>query len=84
MTALGVRVNEVNNEADKMIKAGHPQARQIRAKKQHLNDRWESMQQLKELKDTALSQAQGYVSTLFIISGIASCVYLCLCVGDWV
>ena len=36
---LGVRVNEVNNEADKMIKAGHPQARQIKSKKQQLNDK---------------------------------------------
>lgn len=66
MTTLGVRVNAVNSEADKMIKAGHPQARQIRAKKQHLNDRWESMQKLKELKDTALSQAQGYVMKLVL------------------
>lgn len=39
MTTLGVRVNEVNNEADKMIKAGHPQARMIRTKKQQLNDK---------------------------------------------
>ena len=39
MTTLGVRVNDVNTEADKMIKAGHPQARTIRSKKQHLNDK---------------------------------------------
>jgi hypothetical protein len=40
MTTLGVRVNEVNNEADKMIKAGHPQARMIRTKKRQLNDKY--------------------------------------------
>ena len=39
MTTLGVRVNDVNVEADKMIKAGHPQARMIKAKKQHLNEK---------------------------------------------
>lgn len=39
MTTIGVRVNEVNSEADKMIKAGHPQARKIRTKKQQLNDK---------------------------------------------
>ena len=39
MTTLGVRVNEVNNEADKMIKAGHPQARMIKTKKQQLNNK---------------------------------------------
>ena len=40
MTTLGVRVNEVNNEADKMIKAGHPQARMIKNKKRQLNDKY--------------------------------------------
>lgn len=38
---MGVRVNEVNSEAEKMVRGGHSQARKIKARQQQLNNKWE-------------------------------------------
>ena len=40
LTAMGVRVNEVNSEAEKMVRGGHSQARKIKARQQQLNNKW--------------------------------------------
>ena len=39
LTAMGVRVNEVNSEAEKMVRGGHSQARKIKARQQQLNNK---------------------------------------------
>ena len=36
---MGVRVNEVNSEAEKMMRAGHPQSQMIRNRQQQLNEK---------------------------------------------
>jgi len=36
---MGVRVNEVNGEVEKMVRGGHSQARRIKARQQQLNDK---------------------------------------------
>ena len=39
LSSMGVRVNEVNSEAEKIVRAGHPQAQMIRTRQQQLNDK---------------------------------------------
>ncbi len=39
LTGMGVRVNEINSEAEKMMKAGHPQSARILDRKKQLNQR---------------------------------------------
>ncbi len=58
LSATGVRVKEINDEAERMVKRGHSQARKIRTRQQQLNDKWEGLQTLKASKDQSLSLAQ--------------------------
>ena len=39
LATMGVRINEVNSEAEKIIRAGHPKARLIRKRQQQLNEK---------------------------------------------
>ena len=59
---MGVRVRELNGEADKMTKGGHTHSQKVRARQQQLNDNWEGLQRLKVAKEESLANAQRWVS----------------------
>ncbi len=60
LSVTSVRVKEINEEAERMMKGGHSQAKKIRTRQQQLSDKWEALQKLKSSKEQALRLAQKY------------------------
>lgn len=51
---MGVRVNEVNSEVDKILRLGHPQSQMIRNRQQQLNDKLVHCRQSYGLKSSTI------------------------------
>eukprot|EP00118_Oscarella_pearsei_P018140 m.184464 g.184464 ORF g.184464 m.184464 type:complete len:3710 (+) comp39319_c1_seq2:34-11163(+) len=59
LASNSIRVLEINNTADHMVKERHSQGRLIRQKQQELNQRWEKLQKLKAAKEQTLEVAES-------------------------
>jgi hypothetical protein len=61
LAANSIRVMEINNVADQMLKDGHSQSAAIRARQQQLNDRWNTLQKLRASREQNLEVAERYL-----------------------
>jgi spectrin beta len=58
LAANSVRVMEVNNEADAMVKGGHHEASAIKQRQRQLNAKWAGLQDLKAVAEGKLNVSQ--------------------------